>query len=628
MSYTALYRMWRPLIFEEVVGQEHIIKTLENQIRNGNISHAYLFSGTRGTGKTSTAKILSRAVNCLNPQGYNPCNECEICRGILDESLMDIVEIDAASNNGVDDIRELRENVKYPPSKAKYKVYIIDEVHMLSQGAFNALLKTLEEPPHYVIFVLATTEPQKIPNTILSRCQRYDFKRVAPEDIKKRLMHILDQLEIEVEDRALDLIIKNSEGAVRDSQSILDRCISSIDGPLTYEKAVEVMGLVQDDYLFSVTEAIFGMNYEYVMGNIDHLVNDGKDIFQFIKGLINHFRNLMVSKVSEDLVHLIDNTEDYRNRIKQQGSSASINKILRTIDILTDLESDAKWSTQSRILLEVSLIKIMEPIYDESIEALHERIERLEKQVELISEEGIVISTPSSAGVASAKKPVPEMVERPESEQVREASEPERSKSLPDWKESIIKEPAERPIVEANHEMHEPLRKEPPQSAITQTQAQGSGAVMGETLENEPPQSIVMKADEAPEMIVPGDADAQFDTIQKHWDEIMMNIKKRKVQIHAFLIEGQLKYIESGNLMIGFDDVYGFHMDMVNRPENKLEIEKIIYKITHQKLNVKCDFNSNLSSSGHLSTGEKSMDDEEKLKSFLDGHIDKLEIME
>ena len=224
--HKALYRVYRPKTFEDVVGQEHIVKTLKNQIKNNNIGHAYLFSGTRGTGKTSTAKIFARAVNCLNPINEEPCNECEICRDTLNDNIMDVVEIDAASNNSVDDIRELRESVKYTPSKAKYKVYIIDEVHMLSQGAFNALLKTLEEPPSYVIFILATTEPHKIPATILSRCQRFDFKRVSSKDIAARMAYICEKEDIEVEDKALNLIARNSQGALRDALSILDQCMS------------------------------------------------------------------------------------------------------------------------------------------------------------------------------------------------------------------------------------------------------------------------------------------------------------------------------------------------------------------------------------------------------------------
>ena len=254
--HKALYRVYRPKTFEDVVGQEHIVKTLKNQIKNNNIGHAYLFSGTRGTGKTSTAKIFARAVNCLNPINEEPCNECEICIDTLNDNIMDIVEIDAASNNSVDDIRELRESVKYTPSKAKYKVYIIDEVHMLSQGAFNALLKTLEEPPSYVIFILATTEPHKIPATILSRCQRFDFKRVSSKDIADRMSYICEKENIQAEDKALSLIARNSQGALRDALSILDQCMSFGNEKIEHNDVIELLGTVNIDELFELSQSI------------------------------------------------------------------------------------------------------------------------------------------------------------------------------------------------------------------------------------------------------------------------------------------------------------------------------------------------------------------------------------
>ena len=258
--HKALYRVYRPQKFEDVVGQEHITKTLRNQIENNNIGHAYLFSGTRGTGKTSTAKIFARAVNCLESKDQEPCNNCDVCKDILNDNIMDVVEIDAASNNSVDDIRELRESVKYSPTKAKYKVYIIDEVHMLSQGAFNALLKTLEEPPSYVIFILATTEPHKIPATILSRCQRFDFKRVTVKDITSRMKKICSEEDIEVEDKALNLIARNSQGALRDALSILDQCISFGDEKIEYNDVVELLGTVNIEQLFDLAQYIINQD--------------------------------------------------------------------------------------------------------------------------------------------------------------------------------------------------------------------------------------------------------------------------------------------------------------------------------------------------------------------------------
>ena len=308
--HKALYRVYRPQKFEDVVGQEHITKTLRNQIENNNIGHAYLFSGTRGTGKTSTAKIFARAVNCLESKNQEPCNNCDVCKDILNDNIMDVVEIDAASNNSVDDIRELRESVKYSPTKAKYKVYIIDEVHMLSQGAFNALLKTLEEPPSYVIFILATTEPHKIPATILSRCQRFDFKRVTVKDITSRMQRICAEENIEVEEKALNLIARNSQGALRDALSILDQCISFGDEKIEYNDVVELLGTVNIEQLFDLAQYIIDQNTKESLKVLNEFIIWGKDIRNLINDLIDHFRNLMICKVSNDLDEIISLPEE------------------------------------------------------------------------------------------------------------------------------------------------------------------------------------------------------------------------------------------------------------------------------------------------------------------------------
>ncbi|MGL4876845.1 DNA polymerase III subunit gamma/tau, partial [Paraclostridium dentum] len=299
--HKALYRAYRPQTFKDVVGQEHIIRTLKNQIQNNNVGHAYLFCGTRGTGKTSTAKIFARALNCQNSVDEEPCNECEVCKDILSDNIMDVIEIDAASNNSVDDIREIRENVKYTPAKCKYKVYIIDEVHMLSQGAFNALLKTLEEPPSYVIFILATTEPHKIPATILSRCQRFDFKRVTVKDMSIRMKEICDDVNVVVDDRALNLIARNSQGALRDALSILDQCMSFSENDIEYKDVVDLLGTVNIEQLFEMAEYVIKEDTKKCLEILNEFVVWGKDIKNLIDDLIDHFRNLMVCKVSSDL---------------------------------------------------------------------------------------------------------------------------------------------------------------------------------------------------------------------------------------------------------------------------------------------------------------------------------------
>ena len=380
--HKALYRVYRPKTFEDVVGQEHIVKTLKNQIRNSNIGHAYLFSGTRGTGKTSTAKIFARAVNCLNSIDEEPCNECEICVDTLNDNIMDIVEIDAASNNSVDDIRELRESVKYTPSKAKYKVYIIDEVHMLSQGAFNALLKTLEEPPSYVIFILATTEPHKIPATILSRCQRFDFKRVSSKDIANRMAYICEKENIQAEEKALSLIARNSQGALRDALSILDQCMSFGNEMIEYDDVIELLGTVNIDELFELSQAIIDENTKKTLQILNEFIIWGKDIRNLINDLIDHFRNLMVCKVSKDLDEIISLPEESIERLKEQSKTININDLIRILNILSETQDSMKSSSNTRILAEVTMMKIAQPMFDESKEALIKRIENLEQIIE------------------------------------------------------------------------------------------------------------------------------------------------------------------------------------------------------------------------------------------------------
>lgn len=380
--HKALYRVYRPKNFNDVIGQEHIVRTLKNQIENNNVGHAYLFCGTRGTGKTSTAKIFSRAVNCTNLHNDEPCNECENCREILEDKTMDVVEIDAASNNSVDDIRELRENVKYSPAKSKYKVYIIDEVHMLSQGAFNALLKTLEEPPSYVIFILATTEPHKIPATILSRCQRFDFKRVTVKDISSRMRYICEKEGIEADEKALNLIARNSQGALRDALSILDQCISFEGNKISYNDVIELLGSVNIEQLFDLAESIIKEDTRKSLQILNDFIIWGKDVRNLVNDLIDHFRNLMVCKISNDLDEIISLPEETIDLLKQQAETIDTNNLIRILNILSEAQDGMKISSNPRVLMEVTMMKIAQPMFDESKEALIKRIENLEQKIE------------------------------------------------------------------------------------------------------------------------------------------------------------------------------------------------------------------------------------------------------
>ena len=379
MGYTALYREWRPKKFEDVVGQEHITVTLKNQIENNRIAHAYLFCGTRGTGKTSTAKIMAKALNCLNPQNGEPCNECEMCKKINNGLAIDVTELDAASNNGVDKIRDIIEDAKYPPQEAKYKVYIMDEVHMLSIGAVNAFLKTLEEPPANVIFILATTDPQKLPITILSRCQRFDFKRIVSKNICALLRKIVDTKGVLADEKSLELISRTSDGAMRDALSILDQAIAMGDGKIDYNGLVNMLGLVTNDNLFDITSAIISKNVESAMRIIEDVVYSGKDMYLFIKDLVVHFRNLLMIKVTNNPEEVLDMSLENIERVNEQGNRIRVEEIMRDIRILQEAESNAKLSKESRLYLELAVVKMCKIEYDTSNEVILARINRLEE---------------------------------------------------------------------------------------------------------------------------------------------------------------------------------------------------------------------------------------------------------
>ena len=381
MAYTALYREWRPKTFNDVVGQEHITTTLKNQILDHRIAHAYLFCGTRGTGKTSTAKVFAKALNCLNLQDGEPCNECEMCRKINEGLAIDVTELDAASNNGVDKIRDIIDDVKYPPQEAKYKVYIMDEVHMLSAGAVNAFLKTLEEPPNNVIFILATTDPQKLPITILSRCLRFDFKRINNNEITARLIKIVDDQNVLADERSLNLIARVSDGAMRDSLSILDQAISMGNGNVDYNTVVSMLGLVTNEHLFNLTNAVIQRSVEKSIGIIEDVIYSGKDIYLFIKDLITHYRNLLMAKVTNNPEEVLDMSEENIALIKEQSARLRAEEIMRCIRILQEAENNAKLSKQARLYCELAIIKMCKIEYDTSSEVMLTRLNKLEENL-------------------------------------------------------------------------------------------------------------------------------------------------------------------------------------------------------------------------------------------------------
>lgn len=383
MSYTALYRKFRPLEFEDVKGQEHIVTTLKNQIKFERIGHAYLFCGTRGTGKTTVAKIFAKAVNCENPIDGSPCNECTTCKAINAGASLNVIEIDAASNNGVDNIREIRDEVSYSPTEGKYKVYIIDEVHMLSIGAFNALLKTLEEPPSYVIFILATTEAHKIPITILSRCQRYDFKRISIDAIYDRLKELSDKENVEVEEKALRYIAKMGDGSLRDALSLLDQCIAFYLGKtLTYENALEVLGAVDTEVFSRILRSTIDKNVIDIISQIDELIMQGRDLSQFVSEFTWYLRNLMLVKTSDNIEDVLDVSTESLTRLKEETSMIELEVIMRYIRIFSELSNQVKYSTQKRVLLEIAFIKLCKPAMETNLDSIIDRINSIEKQLE------------------------------------------------------------------------------------------------------------------------------------------------------------------------------------------------------------------------------------------------------
>lgn len=539
MAHLALYRKFRPLIFDDVVGQERVVHTIRNQIESDSFAHAYLFNGIRGTGKTTIAKIFARAINCLNPQGVNPCNECSVCKSILNNASMDIIEMDAASNNSVDDIREINENVNFPPSNAKYKVYIIDEVHMLSKGAFNALLKTLEEPPEYVVFMLATTEPNKIPDTILSRCQRYDLKRVGRNDVLKRITHIMETLEITYEQEAVDVIISKGEGSVRDSLSILDQCLSYSE-ELTYDLVIKTLGLIEISILNALVEAFINKDTNKAINLVHSTINEGKDVHQLIESLIEHFRNLLLVKMHKNPEKLIDASEDQIQLFLKQSEAFELIELTRAINILIEAEGTIKYSTHSKVLLEMAIIKMFTLENDHSVEGLILKVKALEEKIENFDFQKITQQNNSSL------------------------KENEKSLTQKDSRQSI----------ERNKSQEKP-------------------EVKYETTD-----SIEAFIDEGTQMKV------SIDEIQSKWSEVLKIVKKVKIQIYAFLIETEPIDTKGNKIILKLHEDYKFHGDNLMKAKNRKTIEDILQKVfskgltidvTYQDVQKKTEINDQIS---------------------------------
>lgn len=521
MGYTALYREWRPKTFDDVVGQEHITTTLKNEIINDRIAHAYLFCGTRGTGKTSTAKVMAKALNCLNLQDGEPCNECEMCKKINEGLAIDVTELDAASNNGIDKIRDIIDDTKYPPQEAKYKVYIMDEVHMLSVGAVNAFLKTLEEPPKNVIFILATTDPQKLPITILSRCQRFDFKRINHKEVSARLRRITEAQNIDCEDKSLDLIARVCDGAMRDALSILDQAIAMGENEIDYNDLVSILGLVTNEYLFDITNSIIERNIEKSMIIVDKLVYSGKDMQLFIKDLIAHFRNLLMIKVTTNPEEVLDMSLENITLVREQGRKIRVEEIMRDIRILQEAEANSKMSKQSRLYLELSIIKMCKIEYDTSNEVILSRMNRLEEdlkngKVQIVSNSSVDESENYSNNTGTIRN---------DSNQKREATS---SKKI-------------------------------------QNKISGNGEAVNEGFNTESKLTI--------------------DDVARAWAEILEMFKAMRARIiHASLITGKPYSFKNGVLTIGFNELYSQSKPRLENQQYRETVNEIFSKVLREKV--------------------------------------------
>lgn len=580
MPYEALYRKWRPKVFEDIIGQEETVTILKNQIKYSNIAHAYLFTGIRGTGKTSTARIFARAVNCINPENANPCNNCEICKGILAESIIDVIEIDAASNRGIDNIRELREHTKYNPSKGKYKIYIIDEVHMLTDPAFNALLKTLEEPPAHVIFILATTEPNKVPATILSRCQRFDFKPVKTKDIIEQLSLVCKDMSINYEDEALRLIALNSEGALRDALSILDRCVSFNNETLKYDDVINILGAVNYEFIFNLVENIAGQNTSDVLTLINEIFMEGKDAGQLIRDLISHFRNLLLVKMDVKTDELLTLPEERLKQFKEQSRLFNVNQISSFIYTLSDIESKLKYSSQPKILMEIAVVSLCNKELNDSLEGIIERVKHLEKII--------------ASGEIKVSKDY-EKVTHHKSDEIKTIKPLSDSKKQEKTKSTEAEHPREG-VEDIKKDIKEEKQHEGEKQHEEEKQDDKDGVL-------------------------------DFGAIKNAWERVLNQMKRdEKAQIGALLKEGTLEELKEDVLTISLKKGFEIHRNRLDKKDTKEYISNVIKKFTGQDIRLSFVMEDELAVSDNA---DKQKDPVQKLKEILPGEIfDKVEVID
>lgn len=561
--YQALYRKYRSRTFDEVVGQDQVINSIKYQVKNSTVSHAYIFSGTRGTGKTSTAKILARAVNCEHPIDGNPCNECETCKSILRGTNLDVVEMDAASNNGVDDIRDLREKAFYPPSTSKYKVYIIDEVHMLSKGAFNALLKILEEPPKHLIFILATTEIERVPQTILSRTQRYTFKRISIDTISKNISEILAKEGKTIDEAGIDLIAQMADGSMRDAVSLLDRVVAINDNNISYDKIIEVLGVTTEDTLFELATSILNSDASSIIMSVANLADDGKDMMVLIDGIVSFFRNILIAKNLSDPRKIIRVRD--MDRYVAIANAFSNSEILNIIKILSETKARSRYITNKRTMLEAALLEI---VASKQVDILN-RVENLERMLSSGDLSGLKAPKREKFEFNFSKKENPAAVEKPLAKDV--VSEIIEDKVSNEAKENVEKE-IENEIPKDIPEV--PVDDQSDMNTIEKSQE--DAVETEETMETK------------------ADIDYSDNELQGIFNRAISILKERSERIiSGMLVMGRLDSFENNVATIAFEEQGRSFYTTLNNHESIEKIESVLKELTNDNISVKFVVKSN-----------------------------------
>lgn len=534
--YKALYRKYRPKTFDEICGQEAVTASLKNQVKNNEISHAYIFQGTRGTGKTSAAKILSRAVNCLHPVDGNPCNECENCKQILNESVLDVVEMDAASNNGVDDIRELKEKVIYPPQSLKYKVYIIDEVHMLSKGAFNALLKILEEPPRHLIFILATTEIQKIPTTILSRSQKYNFKRISIDEIKENLKRVTELEGKSCDDEVFTLISKSADGAMRDALSVLDQLLTKNKEHINIDDAMEVLGISSSELLFSLSKALVEKNTSQTLFTIDEIYKEGVDFNTLSSQILSHFRDLLLVKTMEEPQKIIYTS--HLSEFQEIAGRVNLEDLLIIIDILKNLSVEIKYADNKRVVFEMNAIKICNRVLKDDLML---RVKALEDKLSDLSDNNYLQNNFRDNETITNQNKFNNIKSK--------------SKGITNQKENNYEE---KPDAKGN-----------------------------ESIEKSNQSAIIKNNGEVNEK---GDTSLSLEKIKSDWQKIVNELKSQKYSGFGGFIEfAELEKFHDGILEIVFQEEYNFYYEYCSNPDRKNILPDLLKNIYSRDIDVRIE---------------------------------------